>query len=90
MVDSVRPLSRSVEEKAPAPQGKHTLWIKLENGGPRFEWLKKLLNMFPGKETAIVYLADSKKKLQTNCVIHEALIAERNEGLGPANVVIKH
>ena len=90
MVDSVRPLSRSVEEKAAPPQGKRTLWIKLENGGPRFEWLKKLLNMFPGKETAIVYLADSRKKLQTNCVIHEALIAELNEVLGPANVVIKN
>ena len=90
MVDSVRPLSRSVEEKEQAPQGKRTLWIKLENGGPRFEWLKKLLNMFPGKETAIVYLADSKKKLQTNCVIHEALIAELSEVLGPANVVVKN
>ena len=89
MVDSVRPLNRGMEEQAPAPQGKRTLWIKLENGGPRFEWLKKLLNMFPGKETAIVYLADSKKRLQTSCVIHEALLAELNEVLGSENVVIK-
>jgi len=47
------------------------------------------LDMFPGKDTAIVYLADSKKKLQTECLIHDALIAELNEILGEANVVVK-
>jgi len=66
-----------------------TLWIKLENGGEQFQWLKKLLDMFPGKGTAIVYLADTKKRLQTSCVIHEALVAELNEVLGEANVVLK-
>lgn len=90
MVDSVRPLNRSTEKKEQAPQEKRTLWIKLESAGASFEWLKKLMDMFPGKETAIVYLADSKKKLQTSCVIHEALVAELNEVLGPANVVIKN
>ena len=89
MVDSVAPLTRGAEPKAPEPKENRTLWIKLESAGPQFEWLKKLMDMFPGKETAIVYLADSKKRLQTGCLIHEALLAELTEVLGEANVVIK-
>jgi len=87
MVDKVTPLNKDLqlvkEEKA-----RKTLWIKLENRD-RMSWLGKLLDMFPGKDTAIVYLADSKKKLQTECLIHDALIAELNEILGEANVVVK-
>ncbi len=89
MVDRVEPLDLEAERQAQPAKTEKTLWIKLENSGASFQWLKKLLDMFPGKETAIVYLADSKKKLQTGCVIHEALLAELNEVLGPANVVLK-
>ena len=91
MVDRVGPLNRTAEpqNREPEQQKNKTLWIKLENGGEQFQWLKKLLDMFPGKENAIVYLADSKKRLQTGCLIHEALIAELTEVLGEANVVLK-
>ena len=89
MVDRVEPLSRQTEPEQPKQKVKQTLWIKLETSGPQFAWLSKLLDMFPGRETAIVYIADSKKKLQTGCVIHEALLAELTEVLGSANVVLK-
>jgi len=91
MVDRVEPLDRELKDKpAPAQVSKQrTLWIKLETADEQFQWLRKLLDMFPGKETAIVYLADTKKKLQTGCVIHEALLAELNEVLGRENVVVK-
>ncbi len=90
MVDRVAPLSHGITESAPEPQKKaKTLWIKLENGGEQFRWLGKLLDMFPGKETAIVYLADTKKRFQTGCVIHDALLAELAEVLGEENVVLK-
>ena len=85
MVDRVVPLGKP---DVGTDNGK-VLWIRLENGGPAFQWLRKLLEMFPGKDTAIVYLADSRKKLQTQCVIHEALLAELNEVLGSKNVVLK-
>ena len=89
MVDRVVPLNGAVPVQSAEQEKKQTLWIKLENGGAPFRWLQKLLDMFPGKETAIVYLADSKKKLQTGCVIHPALLDELNEVLGAANVVVK-
>ena len=89
MVDKVFPLNRSIEEPKPVQAEKKILWVKLESSGAQFEWLKKLMDMFPGKEPAIVYLEDCKKKLQTSCVIHEALVAELTEVLGAHNVVIK-
>ncbi len=88
MVDRVAPLSRGVEDR-PQPRADRVLWIRLPNGGERFTWLRKLMDMFPGKETAIVYLEDSKKRFQTQCIIHDALLAELNEVLGSANVVLK-
>ena len=45
--------------------------------------------MFPGENPAVVYLADRKKKLQTQCLLHEALLAELRETLGEKNVVLK-
>ncbi|HIT31517.1 MAG TPA: DNA polymerase III subunit alpha [Candidatus Enterenecus stercoripullorum] len=87
MVDRVIPLGA-----AEAGRDKGTeqiLWIRLTDGGEPFTWLKKLLNMFPGADSAIVYLADSRRKLRTRCLIHEALLAELHEVLGEGNVVLK-
>ncbi len=86
MVDRVIPLGAQVDEEQ---GGGQTLWIRLSDGGEPFAWLKKLLNMFPGEDTAIVYLADSRRKLRTRCLIHEALLAELHETLGEGNVVLK-
>ena len=86
MVDRVIPLSGERE----APQsGERVLWVKLPDGGEPFTWLKKLLSMFPGENPAVVYLADRKKKLQTHCLLHDALLAELREVLGEENVVLK-
>ena len=86
MVDRVIPLSDTGRS---AQAGDQVLWIRLPDGEEAFTWLKKLLNMFPGDSRAIVYLADQKKKLQTHCIHHEALLAELRETLGEENVVLK-
>ncbi len=88
MVDRVMPLSGVRGHPADAAR-EQVLWIKLPDGGESFTWLKKLMNMFPGDCAANVYLADRKKKLQTHCIIHEALLAELRETLGEENVVLK-
>ncbi len=85
MADRVAPLGTPTQKS----EAERTLWIRLPDAGERFQWLKKLLNMFPGQDNAVVYLADSRKKLQTQCVFHEALLAELNEVLGGENVVLK-
>jgi DNA polymerase-3 subunit alpha len=87
MVDRVLPLDQSGVEPT---EGTKVLWIKLPDGGASFQWLKRLMDMFPGKERAIVYLEDSKRKLQTQCVIHNALLEELAEVLGQSSVVVKN
>ena len=89
MVDRVIPLSGGVQKQGAGQGAKQVLWIKLPDGGESFAWLKKLMNMFPGEDSAVVYLSDSRKKLQTHCLLHEALLAELRETLGEKNVVLK-
>ncbi len=85
MVDRVIPLGSAPRRT----EGEQVLWVRLPDGGESFNWFKKLLNMFPGENPAVVYLADSKKKLQTHCILHDALLAELREALGEASVVLK-
>ena len=88
MVDRVIPLSGEHRQAAGQAE-KQVLWIKLPDGGECFTWLKKLMGMFPGDDSVIVYLADQKRKLQTRGILHEALLAELRETLGEENVVLK-
>ena len=88
MVDRVIPLSGAGQRAAGAGE-ERVLWVKLPDGGEPFTWLKKLMNMFPGESPAVVYLADRKKKLQTRCLLHDALLCELRETLGEENVVLK-
>ena len=87
MTDRVIPLNAEPGDNA--ADAEQVLWIKLPDGGERFVWLKKLLNMFPGRATAKIYFTDSGKKLQTQCLIHDALLAELREILGDECVVLK-
>ena len=89
MADRVAPLSGREPAEAAAEQGEQVLWIKLPDGGASLAWLGRLMNMFPGESAAIVYLADVKKKRQTRCLLHEALLCELRETLGEENVVLK-
>ena len=91
MVDRVAPLSGR-EEAGAAPAASHgeqVLWIRLPDGGEKLTWLKKLMGLFPGESSAVVYLEDRKKKLQARCVLHQALLDELRETLGEKNVVLK-
>ncbi len=89
VVDRIIPLNGGEAPRPREPAESRTLWIKLPDGAESLEWLKKLMNMFPGKSPAVVYLADVRKKLSTRCIIHEALLDELRETLGEKNVVLK-
>ncbi len=104
MLDTARPLSdlsvvgasasavpaAARTSPAPAADKPQTLWVKLPSqDDPLFAWLQKLLTMFPGNESIVVYFEDTKKRLGARCVIHEALLAELRERLGEGQVVVK-
>ena len=66
------------------------LYIRIPSlGDPRWEKIKLILTMFPGTEQLKVRCADTGKLLGTPCLVHDALIRELQELLGPENVVVK-
>ena len=94
LADTIRPLSdldpMPGEELKPLPPKEKTLWVKLPSkDDPRYERLKLILIMFPGKSVMKIYFNDTKKIVGTRCIIHDALIKELREMLGDDNVVVK-
>ena len=51
--------------------------------------IELIMTMFPGSQKMVIYIADEKKKIGTQCIIHPALIDELKEMLGEENVVVK-
>ena len=91
VVDNIRPLSDldpmpGEERKAPKK-----LYVKLPSeDDPAYERIKLILIMFPGDEQMVLYFADTKKRLGTRCILHDALVRELKEMLGDENVVLKN
>ena len=48
-----------------------------------------ILTMFPGSDSLVIWCEKEKKRLGTRCLLHEGLLLELNELLGPENVVLK-
>jgi DNA polymerase-3 subunit alpha len=77
-------------EPVPEKPSQRTLWLKFGTESSKdYEYLKKVLVMFPGTERVVCYFADSGKKLASACLVHEALVDEMRGRLGEANVVVK-
>jgi len=67
-----------------------TLYVKLcSEEDPKYERLKLIHMMFPGKQRMVIYFEDTKKSVGASCIIHDAFIKELNEMLGEKNVIIK-
>ncbi len=87
--------TRAVESAASAqgtnkPASPPTLWLKFANeASPEYEYLKKILVMFPGTDRVVCYFADTGKKLASACVVHDILVDEMRDRLGKENVVVK-
>ncbi|MEA4815151.1 MAG: DNA polymerase III subunit alpha [Oscillospiraceae bacterium] len=95
MCDEVLPLSQDGIAAIPKEYtsieatGKK-LFVKFKSENcPEFGHAKLVLEMFPGNTPFIAYMEDSKKRLGSHCLLHEALIEELRETVGEANVVIK-
>ena len=93
LVDSIRVMGEqsisyenAVTVKEESLTGKR-LYIRLESN--RFEWLRRLFQMFPGDEKAIIYFSDTEQRKAASCVLHTALVQELKEKLGEENVVLK-
>ena len=56
---------------------------------PLLTRVRNLFVLFPGQQTAVLYLADSKRRLGARCLLHPALLQELKELLGEENVVLQ-
>ena len=51
--------------------------------------MKDLFVLFPGTQPAVLYLADTGRRLGARCQLHPALVQELRELLGEENVVLR-
>ena len=76
---------------AAAPQKQYkTLYIRLDTmGGRQDRKVRPVLQMFPGRTQTVLFYADTRQRLGTNCLIDRMLLDELVELLGEENVVLK-
>ena len=88
MCDRVTPLSQVPPAPAGAPSGK--LYLRFDRqDSPLLQRVRNLFVLFPGEQPAVLYLADTKRRLGARCQLHPALLQELKELLGEENVVVK-
>ncbi len=94
MCDSVYPLS-TVEGGIPEPPptaetAGETLFLKFPSlEDPAVRHMKLVFQMFPGKNTVKMVMADTRKVYVTHALLHPSLVEEAREVLGSENVVTK-
>ena len=95
VINRARPMSDFANHggamKVLPPAERHgTLYLKLPTEeGPLFPKVRAILNMFPGKNNAVVYFADTKVRRGTQCILDDRLLDELRSVLGEENVVVK-
>ena len=87
---------RSAGEEEPRDQSRRyqvrsgKLYLKLDReDGPLLPRIKDLFQFFPGGSPAVIYCADTGRKLGAVCLLHDALLEELRLLLGEKNVVLK-
>ena len=90
MCDRVTPLSQVPEPAGAAAPLSGKLYLRFaRSDDPLLTRVRNLFVLFPGQQTAVRYLADSKRRLGARCLLHPALLQELKELLGEENVVLQ-
>ena len=90
MCDRVTPLSQVPEPAGAAAPLSGKLYLRFaRSDDPLLTRVRNLFVLFPGQQTAVLYLADSKRRLGARCLLHPALLQELKELLGEENVVLQ-
>ena len=91
MVETLRPLTDiDPLEQEKKSKAEKTLWVKLPSADdPRMARIALVKVMFEGDERMIIYFEDTKKRVGSGCIIHDAFVKELQELLGEENVVVK-
>ena len=84
----LRPDAPGEPDREERPKQKLYLRLPTENC-PQYDRIKLLLTMFPGEQQMVIFFADTRRRVGTDCLIHPALLGELRELLGEDNVVVK-
>lgn len=93
--ESFRTYDRGYQKKAPpvprvAQDQPKTLYLKLPSQNCReFTKLRPILQMFPGNTKVVIFLADTRQRMGTVCLLDDLMLQELRELLGEENVVLK-
>ena len=97
VINRVRPISDFAHEAIPAePEqpaqksvgGKLYLQLSGEND-PRYQKVKAIINMFPGKDQVVLFFADTRNRRGAQASFDSRMMEELRNLLGEANVVLK-
>ena len=96
VINRARPMSDFMQnpQESVAPQQKKVeadrLYLQLPSeSDPRYQKVKAILNMFPGDKQVILFFADNRTKRGTKAAFDDRMLAELENVLGKANVVLK-
>lgn len=93
--ESFRSYDRNYQKKEPptprmVQEQPKTLYLKLPGQDCReFKKLRPILQMFPGNTKVVIFLADTRQRMGTVCMLDDLMLQELRELLGDENVVIK-
>ena len=96
IVNTAAPISqyanRSAEQAVAVSQQPEqmTLYLRLPGEeGDLFPKIRAILNMFPGRNKAVIYFADTQHRRGTQCQLAAPMLSELQDLLGKENVVVK-
>ena len=88
VVNSVRPIDGAPQQTS--QQGSGTLFLKIpQESGLAARKAAAIVNMFPGRQKAVLYFADTGRQGALRCAPAPEMLAELRRLLGDANVVQK-
>ena len=96
VINRVRPMSDFVQQPgmsvvaAEEKPTANTVYLRIATEkDPVFRKIKAIISMFPGNRQAVVYFADTKRRMGASCDLDERMLRELKDLLGQENVVVK-
>lgn len=92
MCDEILPLEHVTVSPKPPKEEKteQKLYLRLPSqSDPMFDRIRKIFNMFPGENQAILYFSDTGKRLGARIIFHNTLLDELKFLLGEESVILK-
>ena len=96
VVNRARPITDYTEDVAreapvlPSVPREAKLYLRLETQDDKlFRKIRAILKMFPGTNPVVVYFADTKKRMGSQCGFGGSMLQELKNVLGEENVVVK-